>query len=68
MKNIFDWKTTSLGMLLMAANISYLFVNSSPSFEIVGFMTTSSLGLILAPDKVIDSIKSKLTGKNGGNS
>lgn len=64
MKNILDWKTTSLGILMMAANISYLFINTSPSFEIVTFMTTSSLGLILAPDKFIDSIKSKLKRKN----
>jgi hypothetical protein len=63
MKNVFDWKTTSVGIILLSCALTYLFYSESPSVEIVGMLLFTSLVMIFMPDKFISELKKYISKK-----
>jgi F0F1-type ATP synthase assembly protein I len=60
MKNVIkSWKTTLLGIVLIASGIGYTFVNSSPDYILVCLLIGSGVGFLFAPDSVIELLKNK---------
>jgi hypothetical protein len=60
MKNIIkSWKTTLLGMVLIASGIGYTFVNSSPDYILVCLLIGSGISFVFAPDSMIELLKKK---------
>jgi len=66
MKNIYkSWKTTLLGIVLIASGIGYTFVNASPDYILVSLFIGTGIGFVFAPDSVIELLKNK--SKDGFN-
>jgi F0F1-type ATP synthase assembly protein I len=66
MKNIYkSWKTTLLGIVLIASGIGYTFVNASPDYILVSLLIGTGIGFVFAPDSVIELLKNK--SKDGFN-
>jgi len=63
MKNILDWKTTSVGIILLSCALVYLFKSESPSVEIVGMLLFTSLVMIFMPDKFISELTKYISKK-----
>jgi F0F1-type ATP synthase assembly protein I len=60
MKNVIkSWKTSLLGIVLIASGIGYTFVNSSPDYILVCLLIGSGVGFLFAPDSVIELLKNK---------
>lgn len=54
--NITQWKTTSIGILLIAIATAYLYLKENPSEVISIFLITVGLLGILSPDKLLDKL------------
>ena len=66
MKNVIkSWKTTLLGLVLIASGIGYTFVNDAPDYILVSILIGSGIGFLFAPDSVIELLKNK--SKDGFN-
>jgi hypothetical protein len=63
MKNILDWKTTAVGIVLLSCALIYLFNSESPSVEIVGMLLFTSLVMIFMPDKFISELQKYISKK-----
>jgi len=60
MKNIYkSWKTTLLGIVLIASGIGYTFANASPDYILVSLLIGTGTGFVFTPDSVIDLLKNK---------
>jgi len=60
MKNIYkSWKTTLLGIVLIASGIGYTFANASPDYILVSLLIGTGIGFVFAPDSVIKLLKNK---------
>ena len=60
MKNVIkSWKTTLLGIVLIASGISYTFVNATPDYIIVCLLIGSGVGFVFSPDDVLKLLKNK---------
>jgi hypothetical protein len=60
MKNVIkSWKTTLLGIVLIASGIGYTFVNSAPDYILVCLLIGSGIGFVFAPDTLIELLKNK---------
>lgn len=56
MKNITQWKTTTIGILLLLIGGAYLNFKESPSEVIAIFLFTAGVLSILAPDKLLEKL------------
>lgn len=63
MKNVFDWKTTSVGIIILSCALAYIFNSENPSIEIVGMLLFTSLVMLFMPDKFIDELKKYIDKK-----
>ena len=61
-KNLTDWKTTLIGVLLIAADIAYLLLTAADYIIFFGTLSTS-LALLFMPDTFLSALKS-LINKN----
>ena len=61
-KNLTDWKTTLIGVLLIAADITYLLLTTADYIIFFGTLSTS-LALLFMPDTFLSALKS-LINKN----
>tara|TARA_R110000822_G_scaffold76214_5_gene183180 strand:+ start:1760 stop:1954 length:195 start_codon:yes stop_codon:yes gene_type:complete len=60
MKNVIkSWKTSLLGIVLIASGLSYVFVNDSPDYILMCILVGSGIGFLFAPDSVIELLKNK---------
>jgi F0F1-type ATP synthase assembly protein I len=60
MKNVIkSWKTTLLGIVLIASGIGYTFANSSPDYILVCLLIGSGISFVFAPDSIIELLKKK---------
>jgi hypothetical protein len=60
MKNIYkSWKTTLLGIVLIASGIGYVFINLSPDYILMSILIGVGIGLLFVPDSVIELLKNK---------
>jgi hypothetical protein len=60
MKNVIkSWKTTLLGIVLIASGIGYTFVNLAPDYILVCLLIGSGISFIFAPDSVIELLNKK---------
>ena len=60
MKNVIkSWKTTLLGIVLIASGIGYTFANASPDYILVSLLIGTGIGFVFAPDSVIELLKNK---------
>ena len=55
------WKTTIIGIVLFIAGITYLLINSSPDYIVLGVVLSGGVGMIFSPDPTIDKILSLIT-------
>ena len=53
------WKTTFLGSVLTASGLAYVFFNPTPDYIILALLIGAGIGLIFAPDKVLDLLLRK---------
>jgi len=59
MKNIVaGWKTTVLGLLIMAAGIAYIFVVQDSKVFQFAFLLIVGIGFLFAPDTIVDGLRS----------
>lgn len=59
MKNIVSsWKTTLLGLLIIAASIAYIFVVQDSKVFQFGILLIVGIGFLFAPDTIIDGLRS----------
>jgi hypothetical protein len=60
MKNVIkSWKTTLLGIVLIASGLAYVFVNDAPDYILMCILVGSGIGFLFAPDSVIELLKNK---------
>jgi hypothetical protein len=60
MKNIYkSWKTTLLGVILIAAGLAYVFVNQAPDYIVMGLLVGVGILLVFSPDTIIDVLNKK---------
>ena len=64
MKNLSAWKTTIVGLLLIAASVYYIFYSDAP--EPMFYYTTLAVGvaLMFAPDTLINGAKRIINRKS----
>jgi uncharacterized protein YybS (DUF2232 family) len=59
MKNIVaGWKTTVLGLLIIAAGIAYIFVVQDSKVFQFAILLIVGIGFLFAPDTIIDGLRS----------
>lgn len=59
MKNIVaGWKTTVLGLLIIAAGIAYIFVVQDSKVFQFAILLIVGIGFLFAPDSIIDGLRS----------
>jgi type IV secretory pathway VirB2 component (pilin) len=59
MKNIVaGWKTTVLGLLIMAAGIAYIFVVQDSKVFQFAILLIVGIGFLFAPDTIVDGLRS----------
>jgi hypothetical protein len=64
MKNIYEgWKTTILGLLLLASAFCYIHLNAMPDYLLVGLLLAVGGALLFAPDDLIKQLKRFLKNK-----
>ena len=60
MKNIIKgWKTTLLGIVLIAVGIIYVFLNKDVDYIVMSLLIGSGIAFIFTPDSAIDLLKKK---------
>jgi hypothetical protein len=59
MKNIVaSWKTTLLGMLVIAASIAYIFIVEESKVFQFAILLIVGIGFLFAPDTIVDGLRS----------
>jgi hypothetical protein len=59
MKNIVaGWKTTILGLLIIAASIAYIFIVQDSKVFQFSILLVVGIGFLFAPDTIIDGLRS----------
>lgn len=59
MKNIVaSWKTTLLGILVIAASIAYIFIIEESKVFQFAILLIVGIGFLFAPDNIIDGLRS----------
>lgn len=56
-KNIKQWKTTSLGLFLIASSLAYLFLSEVIIVTIFAGLLTGGIALLFVPDTIIINLK-----------
>jgi hypothetical protein len=60
MKNVIkSWKTTLLGVILIASGLAYVFVNQTPDYIVMGLLVGVGILLVFSPDTIIDVLNKK---------
>ena len=59
MKNIVaGWKTTLLGLLIIASSIAYIFIVQDSKVFQFSILLVVGIGFLFAPDTIIDGLRS----------
>jgi type IV secretory pathway VirB2 component (pilin) len=59
MKNIVaGWKTTLLGLLIIAAGIAYIFIVQDSKVFQFAILLIVGIGFLFAPDTIVDGLRS----------
>lgn len=59
MKNIVaGWKTTILGLLIIASSIAYIFIVQESKVFQFSILLVVGIGFLFAPDTIIDGLRS----------
>ena len=53
------WKTTLLGLTLIAVGIVYVLLNKEPDYIILCLLIGSGIGFVFSPDDVLKLLKNK---------
>ena len=53
------WKTTLLGLTLIASGIVYVLLKEAPDYIIMCLLIGSGIGFVFSPDDVIKLLKNK---------
>ena len=53
------WKTTMMGIVLIASGIAYTLINTTPDYILASLLIGSGIGFIFTPDSVLDLLKRK---------
>jgi cell division protein FtsW (lipid II flippase) len=64
-KNIYkSWKTTLIGIVLLATAIAYILINSSPDYIVFSISLATGIAMLFFSDKFIKQLENFITNKS----